>query len=102
MNTIKSELKKLKARHSTTVHGIEWAEIYIANDDSVVVRYKQGKHIKLSSRPDYYKEFDNGFDRYQVDLRTLNLKGGPALEAEKAESLLNGKAKNKPFIYGEI
>lgn len=99
MNTIKSELKKLKARHSTTVHGIEWAEIYIANDDSVVVRYKLGKNIKLSSRPDYYKEFDNGFDRYQVDMRVLSLKGGPRIEAEKATEVLQGNSHNKPFAY---
>lgn len=102
MKTFKDIMKYIKSKQHETIHGVDWAEVYVAYDDNVVARYQNGKHIKLSSRPDYIKEFDNGFDRYQVDLRTLNLKGGPALEAEKAESLLNGEAKNKPFIYGEI
>lgn len=97
--TLYKVISQIKTSALHSVHGIEWCEIYLSDSNEPVARYKMGDKIKLTSRPDYFRQFDNGFDRYQIDMRTLLLHGGARIETEKANAILSGNSINKPFNY---
>lgn len=97
---LKKTIQKVKTKDSETVHGVQWAEIFITVDGKSVARYQSGRHVKLTSRPDYIVQFGQ-FDRYQVDLKTLRLFRGARIEVEKALGVFQGDQNKKCFAYKE-
>lgn len=99
----------IRAAYQYNMHGVDWAEIFVATDGRAVIVYKSGERIKTANAKgveeivEWYDhipgvrrdgtlthKYETKYRRsYQVDLDNLMKRGGPRAEAEKARLFIN-------------